>query len=154
MIQKYVRLATREDLPVVLKYAKNFHKASPYRSMRFDSEKSKKFFESTLGASQTSVMLIALKSSEPIGFLTAMAAEPVFSSEKISMELAWWVEPEHRRTRSSYLLFKAYEDWALRVGCSYVQGAYLPGVSTDLDDFYRSQGYTEVESSYMKRIKL
>lgn len=153
MIEKYIRLAKTEDIPDLIKLSKSFHKSSPYRTMGFDATKTKTFFENAIATmGMQSVTLVALKDEKIVGFLAATASEPVFSASKISMEMAWWVEPEHRGSRSAYLLFKAYEDWALRVGCSYVQMAYLPDTETDLDEFYRKQGYQRVESSYLKRL--
>lgn len=154
-ISSHVRLAELGDIEILLGFAKSFHKASPYKSMGFDAQKGRKLLEGIIqGSLRDYVVLVALKDQKPVGFLVGAASQPVFSSSKIAMELGWWIEPEARGSRGSYLIFKAYEDWALRVGCSYVQGAYLPGVSTSLDKFYQKQGYVQVESSYMKRIKI
>lgn len=152
---KHLRLATREDIPVLLTFAKHFHKASPYRTMKFDVHKGTELLKGIIeGSLFDHVCLVALKDDKPIGFLVGAASQPVFSSSKIAMELGWWIEPEMRRTKVSFLIYKAYEDWALRIGCSYVQGAYLPGVSPDLDEFYKKRGYFQVESSYMKTLNL
>lgn len=155
MIHKYLRLATLEDIPVLLRFAKNFHQASPYRSMRFNTEKGRKFLEGIISGRNTEgIVIVALKDDVPIGMLVGSCAEPVFSSAKIATELGWWIEEEHRATRASILIYSAYEDWAMRVGCTHVQGAYLPGVSPDLDQFYKSRGYSQVESSYLKVLKV
>lgn len=155
MIEKYLRLATLSDIPILIQYAKAFHRASPYRGMRFDSQKGQKFFEHVItGALADHVCLIALKDFNPIGFLVGAASQPHFSSVKVAMELGWWIEEEQRGTRASFLIYKAYEDWATRIGCSYVQGAYLPGVSPPLDEFYKSRGYTQVESSFLKTLRI
>lgn len=155
MISDYLRMATLEDIPVLLKFAKNFHDASPYRSMRFNTEKGRKFLEGIISGRNTEgVVILALKDKIPIGMLVGSCSEPVFSSAKIAVELGWWIEVEHRKSRASVLIYKAYEDWALRVGCTHVQGAYLPGVSPDLHQFYKKHGYAQVESSYLKVLKV
>lgn len=155
MIEKYIRLATLADIPVLIDFAKAFHKASPYRGMRFDTKKGHEFFERVItGALEDHVTLIALKDGKPIGFLVGAASQPHFSSTKVAMELGWWIDEKHRRTRASVLIYQAYEDWAIRIGCSHVQGAYLPGVSPPLDAFYKSRGYTQVESSFLKTLRI
>lgn len=155
MIEKYIRIGQMEDVPILLKFAKNFHQASPYRSMRFNSEKGKKFLEGILSGRNTEgIVLVALQDGNPIGMLVGACSEPVFSSSRVAMELGWWIEPEFRKTRASALIYTAYEDWAMRVGCSHVQGAYLPGVSPDLDEFYKKRGYRQVESSYLKVLRM
>lgn len=154
MIDKYLRLGTLEDIPTLLRFARNFHNASPYKTMKFDRVKGEKFLRQILtGDKMDGVIIVALSDDEPIGFIVGVANEPVFSSAKIATELGWWIEPEHRGTRSSMLIYSAYEDWARRIGCHYVHGAYLPGVSPSLDEFYKKRGYFQVESSYMKTLK-
>ena len=155
MITDHVRLAEEADIPVLLKLAENFMKSSPYRIMKFDRSKGKDFLRSVInGPKIDSICLVALDKGVVVGFIVGAATEPVFSSNKIAMELGWWIEPEHRGTRGSLLLYTAYEDWAYRVGCSHVQGAYLPGTSVDLDSFYKKRGYVQTESSYVKVLRV
>lgn len=155
MISNYLRLAVLEDIPTLLRFARNFHRASRYNSMKFDLVKGEKFLRDIITRSiMDSIILVALHDDKPIGFLVGMANEPVFSSAKIATELGWWIEPESRHTRASFLIYRAYEDWALRIGCSHIQGAYLPGVSPELDEFYKKRGYIQVESSYLKTLKV
>lgn len=155
MIEKYVRLAVPDDVPTVLKFARDFYKASPYRSLPFDAGKGRTFLERVIyGSLQDHVCLVALKDGEAIGFLVGAAAEPVFSSSKIATELGWWIDERHRNSRASVLIYEAYEDWAVRIGCSHVQGAYLPNVSPDLEKFYKKRGYKQVESSFIKVLKI
>lgn len=155
MIGNYLRLATLADIPLLIEFAKSFHKASPYRGMRFDAKKGKEFFEGVIsGRLEDHVCIVALKDLQPIGFLVGAASQPHFSSTKVAMELGWWIEEKHRHSRASLLIYQAYEDWAIRIGCSHVQGAYLPGVSPPLDEFYKRRGYTQVESSFLKTLRV
>ncbi len=155
MIENYLRLATLADVPTLLRFAKNFHKVSPYRGMRFDSRKGEDFLKGViLGSQNEGIVLVALKDGEPIGMLVGAAREPVFTSTRVAMELGWWIEEKFRRSKASFLIYKAYEDWAFRIGCSHVQGAYLPGVSPELDEFYKKRGYAQVESSYLKTLRV
>lgn len=154
MIDKYLRLGKLEDIPALMKFARNFHESSPYNTMKFDHVKGEIFLRDIISGKKTDgVVLVALHDDEPVGFLVGVANEPVFSSVKIAMELGWWIEPEARGSRASFLIYSAYEDWARRVGCHYVQGAYLPGVSPPLDEFYKKRGYRQVESSFLKVLK-
>lgn len=155
MIEQHLRLATLDDIPILLNLAKNFHKVSPYRGMRFNTQKGKDFLASVItGPKSEGVILVALKDTKPIGMLIGWAAEPVFTSNKVATELCWWVEEEYRKTRGALLLYNAYEDWAARVGCSHIQGAYLSGWRADLHDFFKKRGYIQVESSYLKTLKV
>ncbi len=154
-IEKHLRLGTTEDIPNLVKFSRHFHFASPYKTMKFDALKTEQTFRNLMsGSKMDGIVLVGLLNDKPIGFLAGVAHEPVFSSAKVAMELAWWIEPECRKTRASLLIYSAYEDWARRIGCHYVQGAYLPGVSPRLDEFYNKRGYIQVESSFIKTIKL
>ena len=153
MIEDHLRLATLDDIPVLLKFAKNFHTVSPYRGMRFSRDKGEEFLKGViLGPQSEGIILVALKDTKPIGMLVGVAREPVFTRSRVAMELGWWIEEADRHSRASFLIYSAYEDWAKRVGCSHVQGAYLPGVSPTLDQFYKKRGYKQVESSFLKTL--
>lgn len=156
-VDKYLRLARTEDIPLLVKFARNFFFASPYKTMKFDAVKGEKFLRDIISGNQMdAIIILALDGSgddKPVGFIVGMANQPVFSSAKIAMELGWWIEPKARGGRSSLLIYSAYEDWARRIGCHYVQGAYLPGVSPALDEFYKKRGYHQVESSFIKTLK-
>lgn len=155
-ISKYLRLATDKDIGVLVQMTKNFIKStSEYRSIEISHKKLYDTITGIVKGDQTQgVALIALKEGKPVGMILGAANSPLFSEQKIAMELAWYIEPKHRKSRASLLLFRAYEDWAYRVGCDYVQMAYLSNTSNELlDQLYRRQGYTQVEVSYMKEIK-
>lgn len=150
----HVRLATLEDIPVLLGFAKEFHRSSPYRSIAFDYGKTLTGFKQIIeGGGLNSIVLVAHEDQTPVGMVVAVAERPAFSSELITMELAWFITEKHRKSRKGLVLFKAYEDWAKRIGAKIVQTAYLigPGQS-DPDAFYVNQGYTPVEKSYMKKV--
>lgn len=154
-VDKYLRLASLDDIPKLMKFARNFWLTSPYKSMKFDPIKGESFLRDIVaGNKMDAIILVALDEGEAIGFLVGASDEPAFSRAKIAVELGWWIEPDRRGTRASFLIYKAYEDWARRIGCSHVQGAYLPGVSPSLDEFYKKRGYIQVETSYLKVLKL
>ncbi len=154
-ISKYVRVGSPGDVDILLKMCRNFHVSSPYKTMPFDYHKGREFLSAVCSGNKLDhIVLVGLLDEKPIGCIIAAASEPAFSSVKIATELGWWIEPKHRHTRTSVLLYSAYEDWAYRIGASYVQGAYLPGVSPDLDTFYKRRGYIQVESSYIKTLRL
>lgn len=154
-MKRFLKIAEESDINDILRLAREFHRASPYSTMKFDPEVGREFLRRIiLGDKTEGIVILARHSGKTVGFVVGIASTPVFTSNKVSMELGWWVSPKYRKTRSSYLLYKAYEDWAVRAGCDYVQGAFLPGVSPDLDAFYKKRGYREVESSYLKTLRV
>lgn len=141
-----IRLATEEDFPELIRMAKEFHQASPYNDLEFSVTKCFELFQAYL-RDKTSVMILV----SDHGMLIAHAGQAPFSSDRISSEVAWWVDPEGRNKRESLLLFEAYEIWSKKVGCKLCQVAMLPSV-TDLSKFYERRGYKLLEQSYVKEL--
>ncbi len=155
MIEKYVRLANPDDVPVIVDLMREFHRDSPYKAVIFDKNKSKNFILGVIkGNVRDHICLVALRENTPIGFIVGAIGETPFSTDKIASELGWFVRKEARGTKASYLLFKAYEDWAYRAGAKIVQSAYLPSLTPGLDRFYDREGYRPVEQSYIKVVRV
>lgn len=154
-IQDYLRLGTLDDIPTLLRFAKNFHSVSPYRGMRFSRDKGEEFLKGViLGSQSEGIILVALKETKPIGMLIGVATQPVFTHSRIATELCWWVEEEYRNSRGALVMYSAYEDWAKRVDCSHIQGSYLMNWRSDLKKFFQRRNYRHVESSFLKTLKV
>lgn len=155
MIEKYVRLAKPEDAAVITDLMREFHSTSPYKAIVFEKNKSKEFILGVIkGNIRNHICLVALRSERVVGFIVGALGDTPFSSDKIASELGWFVRKEARGTKASYLLFKAYEDWAYRAGAKIVQSAYLPELTPGLDKFYEREGYRPVEQSYIKVVRI
>lgn len=155
MIKKYVRLAKPEDVSVIVDLMREFHSDSPYKAIVFDKNKSKEFILGVIkGNVRNHICLVALREDQVVGFIVGAISNAPFSSDKIASELGWFVKKEARGTKASYLLFKAYEDWAYRAGAKIVQSAYLPELTPGLDKFYDREGYRPVEQSYIKVVRI
>jgi RimJ/RimL family protein N-acetyltransferase len=141
-----LKLAEASDYNDVIRMAKAFHEASPYKGLSFDEDKCKELFQKyLLGDRRSLIIILAGNYGMIIGFCDSLP----FSSDRVAVELAWWVDEDKRGSRDSLLLFKAYEDWALRVGAKIKQMAMLDDV-TNLAAFYEKQGYRPAERSYIK----
>lgn len=153
---KSLKIPTNADLPAVIRLAKNFHAASPYKTLSFDREKVREFAQSIIDSDKTEkIAILAMEDDKPVGLIAGYTARPLFSKELISYELMWWVEPEYRHLKHGLLLIQAYEDWALRVGCKYVIGATLGEVFPEkmADKYFESNGFTKAEFAYVKEVK-
>lgn len=147
-----LKLAEASDYSEVIRMAQAFHKASPYADLEFSEERCRGLFDHYLrGDRRELVIILAHQEERVFGMIIGFSNSIPFSDEKVAAELAWWVDEDKRKTKDSLLLFKAYEDWALRIGAKISQMAMLDDV-TDLSGFYLKQGYTPAERSYIKRI--
>ncbi len=143
-----LRLAQESDYGEVIRMARNFHLASPYSELEFDEPSCRRLFEAYL-SNKREFMIILAEKEYPFGMIVGHCASSPFSKDKITSELAWWVDEEYRGSRDSLLLMKAYEDWCVRVGSKITQMAMLDQ-STDLEKFYRKSGYIPAERSFIK----
>lgn len=145
-----LRLATKEDYPHIIRMARRFHEASPYSDLEFSEEQSRLVFEKYLGSNKTEIVIILAADDVPYGMIIGAASSLPFSKDKVASELAWWVDEDKRGSKDSLMLFKAYQDWARRVGSKITQMAMLDDV-TNLNKFYLKQGFVPAERSYIKR---
>jgi len=142
-----IRKAVEEDVLDCLILFKQFHKESkvPYS---WDAKKTQEAIINSFSTDNYEVF-VAEKDEEIIGLLAAMYGQPLFSSETLATEIAWYVSKDYRKSTAAFRLMKAYEEWALSMGVNYVGMTYLEGI-TDLSKIYEKKGYTISETHYLK----
>jgi len=117
-----LKLPSDEDFVHILRMGKEFHSKSPYTDMEFDEHRLRSLFDHYLNISREQVMfIIAVDDGKPFGMIIGVADQLAFTKDKVSQEIAWWVDEDYRGSKMSIMLMKAYEDWARRIGCSHVQ---------------------------------
>lgn len=137
-----------------MKFAKAFHQESSYSHLKFSYAKTHENYSNVISGNKlNAIVLVAVDDDKPIGMVAAVADSPVFSEDKIATELCWFIHKPYRKSKKAFVLFKAYEEWAKRIGCRFIQSGFLLGSSqANLEEYYLRQGYKPVEMSYMKRI--
>lgn len=146
-----LRLATEQDLPDILRMAKRFHEVSPYRGLTFSEETSMKLFEKYLEDKKSVIIILSEQDGKARGMVIGLSFNTMFSEDRVSTEVAWWMDEEYRKTRDSLLLISAYEDWSKRNGSKMTQVAMLDEL-TDLTNFYTRQGFRPAEKSFIKEV--
>lgn len=146
-----LRLASIDDTETFLRMARAFHESSPYSGIEFSQDRILSLYLSGLENPQEIITILSEQDGQVRGMICGLCNSPPFSDEKVATELAWWMDEEYRGSKDSLLLFKAYEDWAVRVGCSLVQMALLSN-SPDLTKIYERSGYTMTERTFLKEL--
>lgn len=85
-----------------------------------------------------------------IGMLAIFATHHHLSGIAIGHEIAFWVEPEHRKGAVGAKLLHAAEEWACKKSIAVLQ--IMSPVRSDLGKFYTRAGYEEVETVFLKRL--
>ena len=142
-----IRKAVEEDVLDCLILFKQFHKESkvPYS---WDAKKTQEAIISSFPTDNYEILL-AEKDEEILGLIACMYGQPLFSSETLATEIAWYVHKDHRTSTAAFRLMKAYEEWALSKGVKYIGMTYLEGI-TDLSQIYEKKGYSKAETHHIK----
>lgn len=87
-----------------------------------------------------------------IGFI-AMAGpfEHQLSGDSFAEEIAWWVEPDQRRTDIGRALLAEAEAWAIGAGICVLK--MIAPTGSGIGRYYETLGYQPVEMAYMKRLQ-
>jgi GNAT superfamily N-acetyltransferase len=83
-----------------------------------------------------------------IGMLGLIVAPNILTGQHYADEIAWWVDPEHRKSRAAHRLLCAAENWARQKGLSVLKMVAPAG--SEIGTFYERRGYVLVESAYQK----
>lgn len=138
-----IRVASAEDHEYLLHLAMQFVGNTAYKDMA-DEDTISDFIWGLLAPEKAADAIVLVAEG---GMLWGMAAPFVYGKCKVATELAWWVEPEFRKSGLGKELLDAFEYWALKVGC---QAVVMAGLDTDITKYYEKRGYTPREYLYMK----
>jgi hypothetical protein len=144
-----LKLATQEDVPVVVEMALRYAKASPFGRFPVDEAKINQIVQDLMRDRNKGIIVLYIVERQARGYDRRDADGNVFNHDAIATELVWWVNPEHR-TRKSLKLKEAYEYWAKRVGAKFIQMAEMN--DDKIRRFYERTGYDLTERAYLKVI--
>lgn len=88
------------------------------------------------------------------GMAAAMVYPQWWNHEHITgQEMFWWVDEDHRGSRSGVSLLKSLEDWAKSRGAKSFSMIHTPNLGPKgLADFYKRRGYKEWDHTFTKEI--
>lgn len=144
-----IRKAVEADKVEFAFLAKKFLKESKY-PFSLDMDKLLESFGAAIN-NQDFAVLVMEDDGDLVGMLVGGVAQPLFSLDRVATELAWFVLPEHRDSRHSIKLLKAYEDWAEEVNCKFVTMVDIHTLN-DLTALYERKGYSLTEKTFVKEI--
>lgn len=144
-----VRKATKEDSLDFAVLAKQFLRESKY-PFSVDMEKLMESFTAACDNESFCVFLLE-EEGDIVGMLVGGLSSPLFSSDIVATELAWFVERQHRDGRGSLKLFNEYEKWAKEAGSKFITMVDIDTLQS-LGSLYSRKGYTLTEKTYVKEI--
>ena len=147
-----LKLLTEEDIPAVVELGRHFLDASPYSNLEFSEAAARRSLQLCLLQPEKNICILSENEEGVIvGALLGAVTSLPFSDDLVAAEIAWWVEPSHRKGSAGLRMKEAYEYWARKMGAKKISMALLSGPYEDkLDKYYRSSGFQKAETAYVR----
>lgn len=144
-----LKLAEPQDYPIVKEMVLKFINATPYSHYDIDPTKIDELIENVVALGKDrAILLCAIEDDQVVGMLAATATEFLFNRNLLANEMAWWVEPGHRR--HGLELKKAFEYWAKLIGARYIG---MSSLNTEkVNRYLVRDGYRLTENTFVKEI--
>lgn len=145
-----IELATEQDIPTLLRMAKEFINAKYKGSITFDEHTTTK---SILYLSREQCFFVKRgEDGEPIGFICGTHAPDLFSATVKAVEIAWWVDAAHRGRGVGRALLEQFERWGEAHGCRFVCVGEPPVEPEAAAALYQRRGYSRIETYWEKAL--
>lgn len=144
-----IRLATVEDVPVLVHLGMRFLKETPYHVHLAASPTHLEELAQAIIASDDGAIFVAERAGTVVGCLALHVFAHPMSGERTANELVWWVNPESRGVGA--LLLTRGEAWAKAMGATCLQ-MVAPQTAPKVAAFYEHLGFTPVETMFQRRI--
>ena len=143
-----IRAGSEADLPEVVRMAREFWKHTIYNESFCE--------ESVEGMSkmcmEQGLFAILEVDGKAAGFACGIKGGLLANVHVTSgTEMAWWVDPEHRKGRNGIALLKGLEKMAKAQGIKYWNMVFMESSMPDkVEQIYQKMGYNRSEVSYTK----
>jgi GNAT superfamily N-acetyltransferase len=126
---------------------------SSYSTLTLDKARARENLEKFVIEGGTEYLcLLSLAEEKPVGIIAAYAFTPLFSTQKVAVEVLWYLQEEHRKSRRGREMMEAYEYWAKMGGCKTVQYGFLESSPKGMVKMYERYGCVKTETVYSKVI--
>lgn len=145
-----LRRATEDDILDLLFLARSFVKVFPV-TIKFDKEKLEDSINSILKGNNGVIFVWEDEKEGVVGFLIGVMTSPIFSKVSMAIELAWYMDEEHRDASKGLKMLGAFESWAKEQGAAFVSMGDIQPVQ-DLTKLYERKGFKLMEKTFVKEV--
>ena len=145
-----IRKGASADIPRCVEMAADFHKiAYGLMGIEFCPDSTARAFEMCL---RHELLSIAEHNDVVIGMVAGVKAPMIMNNDHlVGAELAWWVEPDYRKTSAGLKLLKFAEKLAKEAGVKMWSMMLLESSEPEkVAKIYAKMGYKPVERTYLK----
>ena len=139
-----IRVATKDDVPILVQFGKDFIQESPNFSERGYVEQLAAEHFLKLINGEGVIFIVENEGNFCGAYIGGMGGE-WFNSQKIAFDYVMYVKPEYRKTSVASMLVKAFIDWAQLMGADRVQCGTTTGVeAASCINLYKRFGFKDV----------
>lgn len=141
-----MRIASPSDSDLIFDMALKFVNQTEYVGLY--SEKGLRSLINRLLSSAMSDAVVFVE--DEVGMIGGITSPFLFNPDLfVATEIAWWIEPEHRKSGKGKELLGAFEYWAAANGCAAVT---MVALGDSVAKVYEKAGYKLRENVYMKEL--
>ena len=143
-----LRLATREDIPTLCEMSRKFFDASPFAYWDYSAAKVEGILSAALLDPKNYVLLASVDGDKVVGFLAGTKQVPLFSTDTVTIEIGWWLDPEYRDGRRAMELLDGYIEWAKLIGAKHVNMALMANPDHDVQKIMKLRSFKHSEQGF------
>ena len=145
-----IRKATESDFNAIADMGLEFLQCSPY-GVASDKDSLIVFAQMCL---DQGLLCVAEINGEVVGFAAGTKGPYIGNlNYSVGTEIAWWVNPDHRKGTIGVKLMRFLEKMAKDSGIDFWNMMFLENSMPDvIEGIYQKDGYQKAETNYMKRL--
>jgi GNAT superfamily N-acetyltransferase len=140
-----VRLATVEEIPVLVEFTREFNETTRFREYRHTPKRIAAQLRMLIeGRGFRSPVFIAEDSAgRPVGTLIGWAQDMIFTEELVAGIMFFWVLPGHAWDGAALRLLRAFARWALELGVKSINASITSGEKIEeYERVFKALGFT------------
>lgn len=145
-----IRKAVTDDIPRCLEMAAHFYEQTEYKTViPFCPDSCAEWMQVAM---DQNLFVVADTGDQLVGFILAISSPFIMNRNyTVGAELAWWMEPEHRKGTTGIKMLKTIEGLARDAGIRVWSMMSLEAVEPEkMDAIYCALAYRKTETTYMK----
>lgn len=151
--QYNLRLATEQDIDVLLELGKAFYEESPFPAYAEWDEDSASLHIFHVIDSGVIILAEKAETSEIVGMVGLLCTPwPYNGNKMLATEVAFYIRPENRGTNLAVAMKECAEAAAELEGCSMMSLMTLSSSPPVVDKMYRRAGFQPTETAYLKAL--
>lgn len=145
-----IRPATEEDFAAIEAMSERFWEETWF-NVPYKKDSALPYIEA---AHDYGLLFVAVK-GDIIGFSAGVCTPLMGNSDYLQgVELAWWMAPEHRKSKDGIRLLEALEHKAKEIGCTFWSMIALDSSMPEtVKNIYQRRGYVPQEQTFSKRLR-